>query len=494
MCSLKLELRMPRFFQAELRAVLTLILFLFAGVFLGAAPAWAGETRAVSLEECIRLAFKSNTDLRKDRLDRKLSLLDRRIGESHFYPDLYLRPETDYRTDEDGRARLRLEAEVVQRIPTGGKLSVSVREGYNRYTSYGEDDWTSKVSIKFSQPLLRGAGLRVGTAPVVLSRLDDDYDLNGYCWLITRRITQVEKRYWALARADQNLALAQKFLNDTEEISREIARRTGSGEDPEWEAEIAGRKLDISNAQLTRTRANLALLDLLDLDGVDEIRTVTRLWRRPKDEVRGLKENLEVALRQRPDLKQAAILVDSTGLRSDVAGSNALQDIDLAVEAATLATEDELGDSIHDALNLDNEFIFSLGAEIRFGVPGRKRIATAARYRHLKAKLDFSERKQSVRNDVVTALDSLKNSRYSFSQALEVERLAKIKLDSVLKKLDERGADNLKMIIYQRDLNRAQSRVYRAALEYLYDLADLTEATGSTVSKWGIEIVLKADD
>ena len=461
---------MPKFRSPVLIAG---VLFL-SSLCLGSGTVRAGQARSISLEECVRLAFQFNTDLRKDRLDRKLSLLDRRIGESHFYPDLYLRPDTDYRTDEDGRARLRMEAELVQRIPTGGELSLKYRESYNRYTGYDEDDWTSRFSVKFTQPLLRGAGLKVGTAPVVLGRLDDDYHLQSYCWLITRRITLVEKRYWDLARADQDLALAKSVLAETRDISREIARRTGESDSAEWAAEIANRELDVSDAQLARTRANLALIDLLDLEGVDEVITTTRLLEQPQEDRLNPGETLEQALLHRPDLRQAAIYVESTALRSEVAKSDALQDLDLAVEAASEATEDELGDSIHDAFDLENEFIFTLGAEIRFGVPGRERTAVAADYRHRKAKLDFFERKQAVKNDVVTALEALKNSRHSFQQAIQVKRLAQLKLDAALKKLDEGGVDNLKMIIYQRDLNTAQSRVYRAARDYLYDLADLS--------------------
>lgn len=467
------------------------VLFLIS-ILLGAGPGWAGESRTLSLEECVRLAFESNTDLRKDRLDRRLSLLDREIGESYFHPDLYLRPEADYRTDEDGRTRLRMEAEVVQRIPTGGELSLKYRESYNRYTGYDEEDWTSRFAIKFTQPLLRGAGLKVGTAPVVLGRLDDDYHLQSYYWLITRRITQVEKKYWDLVRADQDLTLARSVLAQTRGLSREVARRTGAADDPEWEAEIAGRELDVSDARLARTRANLALMDLLDLEGVDEITTTTRLLKRPGEESLDPEGTLEQALQLRPDLRQAAIYVESTALRSEVARSDALQDLDLAVEAASEATDEDLGDSVHDAFDLENEFFFSLGAEIRFGVPGRNRSAVAADYRHRKAKLDYFERKQSVKNDVLTALEALSNSRQTFKKALEVERLAGLKMDSALKKLDEGGVDNLKLIIYQRDLNTAQSSVYRAARDYLYDLADLAEATGSTVSKWGLEVVLKA--
>ena len=473
--------------------IVALVSFLF--LFNNADCARAGEVRSLSLEECIHLAFKSNTDLRKDRLNRRISLLDRRIGEDYFLPDLYLTPGMDYRTDEDGRARFMLGAELSQQIPTGGELTLKWNESYNRYTGYGdEEDWTSKFSVKLTQPLLRGAGLKVGTAPVVLARLDDDYDLNSYLWLITQRITQVEKKYWSLAEAEQNLTLAQAFLDDTRSMARKIASRTGVEDDPEWRAEIANRELDIAEAQQDRTEANLALLDLLDLDGVDQVRTTTRLWNKPMDKHRALEEHLNLALAQRPDLKRASVYVESTRLRAQVAESNALQDVDLAVEASTTGTEDRLGDSIHDAFDLEEEFVVSLGAEIRFGVPGRKRSAIAAQYTHQKAKLDYLERKQSVENDVVTALGALKTSHQSFLKAVDVERLARLKLEAALKKLDAGGADNLKLIIYQRDLNTAQSRVHQAALDYLNDLADLNEATGSTIAKWGLEVVLKADD
>ncbi|MBW1711948.1 MAG: TolC family protein [Deltaproteobacteria bacterium] len=452
----------------------------------GPAALAADQVRELTLAECVRLAVESNTDLAKGKLDRSLSQLDRRIGQTYFHPDLYLYPETDYRTDDDGRLRFILGTDVVQRIPTGGQVTLGWDNSFNRYTGLSEQDWTSRFSIKFNQPLLRGAGLEVGRSPVVLSGLDDDEDRLGYEWLITRQITQVQKRYWDLLLAEENLKVAQQALDQNRRWLEEARKRNQPDEILDLEAEVADSELDVSERLLSEARANLRLLDLLDLPGVRRIKPKGRFEFKPVEV--DLDRCLKTALEKRPDFNRTKVLVDSARLKAVVARSNAKQDLDLTVEAATNATEDDFGEAVKAAFDLGQEWIFSLGAEVRFGVPGRNRDAVAADYRYRKAKLDLKERLQSVRNDVTTAVYSLQRSLKSIALAQRAVKLAREKLSAARQRLIRGQGNNLKVVIYQRDLTEARLREARSIVQYLADLADLDQAMGTTLDTWRISL------
>jgi outer membrane protein TolC len=380
---------------------------------------------------------------------------------------------------------------VVQRIPTGAEVSVGWSNMYNTYTNLNKDDYTSRFSVKVTQPILRGAGLTVGTAPQVLSGLDDDENFWSYRWSATQILTLAEKRYWDLALTEANLTAVEEAASRTRDLLVLLRARTGRADWPELAAELAARDVDRATAELSRTRANLRLLDLLDLPGLDEVKPVTGLIDRPGETKVELKPSLEAALVNRPDLRRSQVLVDSAALRSEVARSNALQELAVAVEAASRATEPAFGRAVSQSFNLGDQWLFTLAAEVRVGRPQdlRVRDAVAAEHRHLKAKLDLAERRQTVTNEVTTAVLAAETIRAALGQALQALRLARAKVDEALTDLERGQVDVLKLVIYQRDIYAARLRALAAAADHLSDLADLGQATGATLPRWGLEIV-----
>jgi len=459
---------------------LTLALLLFWPAFCGA------EVRELTLPECVNLALRANTDAAKGRLDRLLSRLDRQIGQDYFQPDLYLTPGSDYETDEERRWRLGLDATIVQRLPTGGQIRFDWDNSYNRYTGEDEEDWTSGVEVKLSQPLLRGAGIEVGTSPVVMSGWEDDEDRWGFEWLLTRLITQVQKRYWDLLYANESLGVAQGALERSRRLFEEGRAKATATELVELESEAADAELEVYDRSLAVTGANLRLLDLMDVEDLTGVRPKGGFEFGPV--ALDVERFLEIALEQRPDLKQYQVGVEIARLKMIVADSRAKTDLDLAVSASSQATEERFAQAFEDAYNLSEEWVIGLEAEIRLGVPGRKREAAAAGYRLDKAELNLAERTQSVRNDVITAVESLKASLKSIELAQRASGLAQRKLAAAEEGFLRGEADNLKVLIYQRDLTSARLKEYRAIVNYLYDLAELDESMGNTLSTWQVEI------
>lgn len=455
-------------------------------LWLAWAPLARAEVRELSLDECIRLALTANTDVSKGRLDRLLARLDKEIGQAYFHPDLYLYPSTDYKTDEEGRLRLKLGSDLVQRLPTGGELRLSWDNSFNRYTGEGDQDWTSGVGVRLSQPLLRGAGLRVGTAAVVLSGLEDEESRWRFERVLTSLITLLQKAYWNLLYATEGLKVAQDSLEVSRRLLEERQAAAKDIDTADLEAEVASGELEVYNRSLAVTKANLRLLDLMDVKGLSGVRPKGGFELRPValDQERFLR----IALERRPDLKIARVAAEIARLRKDLADSNAKTDLDLVVRAATRATEDELAEAAGQAYDLGEEWIVGLAAELRFGVPDRRRDAVAADYRLRKAELDLAERLQSVENDVTTAVESLRRSLKSIELAQRSTRLAERKTEVARQGLERGEVKELKVLIYQRDLTAARLAEYRAMVNYLDDLADLDEAMGTTLETWRVEV------
>ena len=471
-----------RFFARVLFCAL--VCLLLPGLALGSE---SQRIRHLTLAQCIRIALSSNTDLAKGRLDRKMSKYDRRIGDDYFWPDLYIRPESDYETDDEGRLRLMAETEVIQQIPTGGELTLRWRNDWNRYTKVDDEDWTSRFTVSLKQPLLRGAGLTVGMAPMVLPRYEDEQERWQFTWLVVQRLTSVQRAYWDLALAWRRLDITRQAMNDLDRLHRDRRAEASESELLAIESEQAAFAQDYETRLWQAAKANLTLVDLLDEPGLETIQPIGRLEIKPVSPQ--LEACLVQALKNRPDLKQYDKRVDEAKLRYAVAESNALTDVDLVVTAASEGRERRtLDQAWHEAFRLHDEWVFGLGAELRFGVPARDRTEVYYRYQLRKAELDLDERRQTVRNEVTSDVMSLKRSLKAVSLAQRSSKLAVKKYELAAERLKRGLIDNLKVILYQRDANNALNSEYQAIVDYLKDLADLDRSMGVTLETWHVTI------
>ena len=416
-----------------------------------------------------------------------MSKFDRQIGDDYFKPDLYIRPETDYESDEEGRLRLMAETEVIQQIPTGGELSLRWRTDWNRYTQIDDEDWTSRFAVRLTQPLLRGSGLTVGTAPMVLPRYEDEQERWQFAWLVVQRLTSVQRAYWDLALAWRRIDINRQVMNSLVQLRRDRREEASEDELLAIDSEQASLAQEYETRLWQAAKANLTLVDLLDEPGLETIKPIGQWEIKPVSPQ--LKPCLAQALKNRPDLKQYDKRVDEAKLRYAVASSNALTDVDLVVTAASEGRERRTIDQAwEEAFRLHDEWVFGLGAELRFGVPNRDRTEVYYRYQLRKAELDLNERRQTVRNEVTSDVMSLKRSLKTVSLAQRSSKLAVKKYEKAAERLKKGLIDNLKVILYQRDANNALNSEYQAIVDYLKDLADLDRSMGVTLETWHVKV------
>lgn len=74
--------------------------------------------------------------------------------------------------------------------------------------------WTSTIEMRVDQPLLRGRGVQINRAPVVIARLGTDVELTTLERQLHQNVANVEIRYWDLQRSYRLLETA-KVARDT---------------------------------------------------------------------------------------------------------------------------------------------------------------------------------------------------------------------------------------------------------------------------------------
>jgi len=125
-----------------------------------------GAALELTLDDAIRLALENNRDLLDARLSRTIQEFSLDVAEDRYRPTAAFSPVVRAARERDTTAELA--AETGLRIETGGQFSLRFSEPVA-----GPDDANGRVSLSFSQPLLRGFGIDIDTAPLRFARLGD---------------------------------------------------------------------------------------------------------------------------------------------------------------------------------------------------------------------------------------------------------------------------------------------------------------------------------
>ena len=264
------------------------VLALLVAASATAAEPAGTQVLALTLEEAIRLALANNRSLERARLGREADRLSLEVAEERYRPRASV--DASARTDNRRPGSMELSAGPRMRVPTGGEFSLRWSEPVGGGTD-GSGTWT----LGFSQPLLRGFGPAVDTAPVRLARIREKMNVLAFRDTVAGTIESVIQAYRSVVRQHRSVAISRGALDRARkqlQINRSLiqAGRMAARETIQSEAEIANRELSLVESENSLNSANAALLAILDLDGVSRVVP--------------LDETLEVET-LRPDLRQS---------------------------------------------------------------------------------------------------------------------------------------------------------------------------------------------
>ena len=159
--------------------------------------------------------------------------------------------------------------------------------------------------LAFSQPLLKGFGVSVDTAPLRLARLADEINVLAFREAIAGVVTSTIRAWRDLVRARRQLEIGESSLERARkqrEINRTLieAGQMAAREILQSEANIADRELALVQSRNRVTASNFGLIDILDIDGATEVRPLETPAARPAGSVAGRRHRRGSAPRARP--------------------------------------------------------------------------------------------------------------------------------------------------------------------------------------------------
>jgi outer membrane protein TolC len=217
----------------------------------------------------------------------------------------------------------------------GGQLGFKLVDDYTRNPIGGglNPIDTNAAELSYTQPLLRGGGFQVNTAPIVLARLDTERSYFQYKDATQELVRGTIEAYWNIvfARVDlwarENQLRLSKFAYDLAEAERQVGRRNLSEvaqaevQLTQFQAAVVAARADL----LTREAALRNVIGLPPSDGRHFIPTSTLADLHFVPEWDKL---LKFASELRPDLIELKLVLEADATRRVQAANTALPQLD----------------------------------------------------------------------------------------------------------------------------------------------------------------------
>lgn len=267
----------------------------------------------------------------------------------------------------------------------GGEFEMSQRAGHQRQNSRfftPNPQGSSRLELRYRQPLMNGAGAVVNESQIVLARITANSSEDKVVGGLQEHLVQVTEAYWTLYRARAEFFQRQKLLQSSEAVLRQLEGRNEVDTIPR---QILRARAAVARAQtgiqrtLSRVRDAEAQLRLLvnspDLLNTGMVELTPQVCPTMITDTTAIRSSLNMALQNRPDISEAIRQMRSSGVRLGVGRNELLPRLDFIVSSYV---SDITGSSLSDTLYgqfTDVRPSYTLGME--FEVPLGNRAARA---------------------------------------------------------------------------------------------------------------------
>ena len=443
----------------------------------------------LTLADVVVLAVQNNTDIKNAYLERIAQRQNLAIAEDKFIPNLT--PNVSFNIERFGSgatistsADLGLGAIVSVNIPTGARLSfgwdthTQTSNRNNFIDNINNDILGQNLQLRFTQPLLRGAGTAVNRASIEIARLDERANIQALKSTLINTITSAILGYRDLLQAQEQLEIERLSLESARQILQINqalidAGRIAPVEIVQSQTEVANRELSLLAAQNTLASAKLALLDILDIGQNLDIVAVERIILSSiSPELNKLKT---VAFQNRPDYLQAQLRLEIAKLDQLVADNNRRLNLDF---------DARYDNSVSSSSQLAAGLVFSH----TFGDRTAERDFQRSRVNFLQAKNSLENLRQSIEIQVTDRVRDVNLRLSEVRLAQQARELSEKQLQIEQERLKLGRGEIFQVVTFQNNLVEARNRELTAIIAYLNALTGLDQTVGTTLDTWNVTI------
>jgi outer membrane protein len=494
--------------------------------------------RPTTLSECIALALKNNTDLQVQRLNPVAATVGVRSALSTFDPALFSTIKRDRTTSPSttfltggGSATgtgnsastlfnqdFTVDAGLRKTLLSGGVLSLAFNNKRNTANASIANtlvpQYTTSLGLSLNQPLLRNFGWKYSLLLVEIAQNTEQAAYDQYAASIATLVAQVERAYWNLVLATDNVRVQERGLELAKELLRQNEGRFNVGALPqtavlEAKVNVANREAFLIEARnnLDVARDNLrAIINAPDAEGTALIMIDPQDKPTAEAYQIDLNRSLHSALEQRPELQAARLDIHGKGLRRKVAENQLLPQANLvagfgmnglsggrpaianplsgsAQPAAPLApaTLDGSYGSAVDMLADGRYYNYAIGATIEIPIDNAAAKADYAQANIAlsQSKLSMQKLQEQVTLEITTSVSNLRSDLQSIEATRIARTLAEENVRDQKARYDVGLATTKDLLDYADRLTRAQFAEIQALTRYNSDLAEMRRVDGT---------------
>jgi outer membrane protein TolC len=490
----------------------------------------------LSLKNYLALVMSNNTDIQiqmlslempKNAIQRAFGVWDPRAVAS-FTTTRATTPPT---SALDGATELKtlsqpLAMSVTQTLPEG--INYTVAWGGSKSTSNSTFNnynpaLASNLSITFSQPLIQNRGAYVNRLNLMTARSRLKISEYGLKVQLLTLVSAAESAYWDVVAARESLKVAEGARDVSAAFLKLSQKQLELGAlspldiyNPEQQ--LATNEVLVAQARFTLVQKEDVLRKQISADLDPEIRklplVLTDLAEMPLESINyDNEQSVQLAIQNRPDLKQAVQTLDVDDLGIQTARNELLPNLALIGNytvngrggvfltrtnvfdpngnAASVLTSVPGG--VSDALSQMFGFGFSsyqLG--LRLTLPIKSRVASAdmadAVVRKRQDSLTLRTTQQGIRLDILNGITNVESSKESVKLAKVAQDFAQKALDAENKKYELGTELSQNVLLAQNALAAAESTVVTNQIALRKNLLNLWVKIGTLLDERGIVI------
>jgi outer membrane protein len=379
---------------------------------------------------------------------------------------------------------------------------------------------TSSMDLNITQHLLQGRGLAMNNRPIRIAK--NNLKINDLVFeqQVVNTVANVAQLYWSLVNAIENVEVAQQAVKYSQRLLEDNQKQVDVGtlapvEVTRARAELAADTGAVITAQTTVLQQEIVLKNALSRNGVASPELVaahvvpTDRVRIPDVEpVQPTEELVIRAFAQRPEVKEAALQIDSDRINIEGVRANMQPQIDAVADLRNNALSGfanmvpgAVGAPPPAALvggysNALSQLFFrdfpNYTVGVTMTIPLRNRAAEAnmatAQVNLRMMEQSVQRLKNLIRLDVQNALIALQQARIKHDVAVQQVTLEEELLDAENKKLSIGTSTPQLVILVQRDLANAQLAEVQAVNAYGIAKVQLDQAVGGVLTSNNIQI------
>jgi len=443
----------------------------------------------LTLGDAVYLGLRNNRSIRSAYLQRIAQKFDLRVSEDIFNPKLLIsgtyqanRGSKDSSRNTTLSPTTSLLSEYGTRLSMAWTQQLTNADVAGRYRSDGLD-------LAIIQPLLRGAGWDVTTAPLRVARIAEQVNRLSLKSNVAQTISDIITAYREVLRSQEQLTIAQDALKRARallDVNKALitAGRMAEFEIVQTEADIATQELGVEEARNQVDIDRLSLLRLLALDLSTPIHATEAL---EANRVNIDKQDaFRVAQVQQPDYLSSLLGSQQADLNLVIAKDQSRWDVSLIAGANQIRdrTDNDLGNV--GSRRWDS--YAGVQVQIPIGDLSTRQAEVHARIDVENQQITLADAKQALERSVNDVVRDLGTRWRQYEIALRAVDLSRRKLDIEREKLSAGRSSNFQVLSYEGDLRNAENARLNALIAYLNAQTQLDLTLGMTLESWDIAL------